>query len=248
MSTVRCGIVGPSGCGKTTLAEQLGGVLTSAGIRVGYIKHAAHGFTVDRAGSDSARLHAAGATELVLVGPDEQLVRTAATNAATNATTTATADDADLEVALGRLGPVDVVLIEGFSLAPHPKIRVGWADEDPRDAGGEVRLELRRPRPGHPPEATGGHNAADLHTPAQRWPEADLDAARRTVLALLDEVEPNPEVTVLADGVAVPMHRFATAVVSGTVLGLASSLKGVDDPDTLTITVRLARNREAPEG
>lgn len=60
---------GPSGAGKTTLAEHLVRTWGGAGIRVGYAKHASHGFQMDRPGKDSARLAEAGAVGVAVTGP-----------------------------------------------------------------------------------------------------------------------------------------------------------------------------------
>ncbi len=60
---------GPSGAGKTTLAEHLVRTWVGAGIRVGYAKHASHGFQMDRPGKDSARLTEAGAAGVAVTGP-----------------------------------------------------------------------------------------------------------------------------------------------------------------------------------
>lgn len=61
-------ICGRSGSGKTTLLEKL--IATFAETRlVGCVKHAGHGFCADREGSDSARLRAAGARPMRVIGP-----------------------------------------------------------------------------------------------------------------------------------------------------------------------------------
>lgn len=62
-------LVGPSGSGKTTLAVELLRHWRAQGLRVGYVKHASHGFELDRPGKDSARAAAAGADGVVLAGP-----------------------------------------------------------------------------------------------------------------------------------------------------------------------------------
>ena len=47
------GIAGYSGSGKTTLLEKLIPQFTARGLRVSVIKHAHHGFDIDRPGKDS---------------------------------------------------------------------------------------------------------------------------------------------------------------------------------------------------
>lgn len=63
-------ITGSSGSGKTTFVERAVPALRERGLTVGTVKHASHGFTADRPGSDSARHAAAGASPVLLVGPE----------------------------------------------------------------------------------------------------------------------------------------------------------------------------------
>ena len=47
------GFVGRRGSGKTTLLRRVLPVLVARRLRVGYLKHAYHGFDLDRPGNDS---------------------------------------------------------------------------------------------------------------------------------------------------------------------------------------------------
>ena len=60
--------VGSSGVGKTGLIEALIPLLRAEGLRVGSVKHAPHGFDVDKPHSDSSRHRAAGAELVLLAG------------------------------------------------------------------------------------------------------------------------------------------------------------------------------------
>jgi molybdopterin-guanine dinucleotide biosynthesis protein MobB len=62
-------LLGDSGSGKTTLAVRLVSTWTSRGLRVGYVKHASHGFEMDRPGKDTDRVAAAGADGVAVTGP-----------------------------------------------------------------------------------------------------------------------------------------------------------------------------------
>jgi molybdopterin-guanine dinucleotide biosynthesis protein B len=107
------GIVGWSGSGKTTLITGLLPVLRGRGLTVSTVKHAHHGFDMDRPGKDTFRHRAAGAHEVLVAsahrwallhevdGPEPRLP--------------------DL---LARLEPVDLVLVEGFKTHPFPKLEV----------------------------------------------------------------------------------------------------------------------------
>lgn len=59
-------IVGKSKVGKTTLIERLVPVLKRRGYKVGTIKHAHHGFDIDKKGKDSRRHQEAGADTVVV--------------------------------------------------------------------------------------------------------------------------------------------------------------------------------------
>ncbi len=107
------GIAGPSGSGKTTLIEALLPILIGQGITVSTIKHAHHGFDLDRPGKDSFRHREAGAREVMLVGDRRfALLHEFGSNLP------------DLDALLVRMAPVDLVLIEGFRDVPIPKIEV----------------------------------------------------------------------------------------------------------------------------
>jgi molybdopterin molybdotransferase len=115
------GITGESGSGKTAVISGLIRHLTHEGIRAAAVKHAPHGFDLDRPESDSARMVDAGATVVVLAGPGEIALRIAAS-----------IDDATriahvaAEVGAQMLGAApDVILVEGFHHPDRPVIRVG---------------------------------------------------------------------------------------------------------------------------
>jgi molybdopterin-guanine dinucleotide biosynthesis protein B len=108
------GLAGWSGAGKTTLLIKLIPVLNRRGVTVSTLKHAHHGFDVDRPGKDSFEHRAAGAQEvLVASGRRWALVHELRG-----------APEPPLAVLLARLSPVDLVIVEGFKAERHPKIEV----------------------------------------------------------------------------------------------------------------------------
>lgn len=111
------GFVGSSGSGKTTLIEQLVPRFSRAGLRVGVMKHAHHGFDLDRPGKDSHRARTAGAS-LVLVASRERW--------ALMGEVADPATEPDFHALLGKFDPeqIDVILAEGFSQEAYPKIEV----------------------------------------------------------------------------------------------------------------------------
>jgi molybdopterin-guanine dinucleotide biosynthesis protein B len=105
--------VGHSNSGKTTFIERLIPELTRRGLRVATIKHAHHKVQLDTEGKDSWRYKNAGAALSMLVTTSMlQLV--------------ADADEGrePLQLAKRFLGEADIVLAEGFSHAPGPKIEI----------------------------------------------------------------------------------------------------------------------------
>jgi molybdopterin-guanine dinucleotide biosynthesis protein B len=108
------GIAGYSGSGKTTLLEKLIPELTGRGLKVSVIKHAHHGFDIDRPGKDSYRHREAGACEVLLSCNDRWALMHERRQEA----------EPTLDELLGHLSPCDLVLIEGFKQEPVPKIEV----------------------------------------------------------------------------------------------------------------------------
>ena len=108
------GIAGYSGSGKTTLLEKLIPQFTARGLTVSVIKHAHHGFDIDRPGKDSYRHRAAGASEVLL----SCNVRWALMHERRDGS------DVTLDELLARLAPCDLVLVEGFKQEPIPKLEV----------------------------------------------------------------------------------------------------------------------------
>ena len=114
------GVTGWSGAGKTTLLVKLIPLLTARGLRVATLKHAHHAFDVDVPGKDSWAHRQAGACEVIVASRRR------------SAQIRETPDEAEPRLAdlLRRLGPCDLVLVEGFKREPHPKLEVFRAAND----------------------------------------------------------------------------------------------------------------------
>jgi molybdopterin-guanine dinucleotide biosynthesis protein B len=108
------GLAGWSGAGKTTLLAKVIPRLTARGLKVSTVKHAHHSFDVDQPGKDSHTHRMAGATE-VLVGAASRWALVHELRGE---------PEASLRALLGKLSPVDLVLIEGFKRETHPKLEV----------------------------------------------------------------------------------------------------------------------------
>ena len=105
--------VGHSGSGKTTLIEKLLPVLSARGLHVATIKHAHHKVELDKEGKDSWRYKKAGAVISMLVTANELQIVADAVDRREPA-----------QLAERFLGEADLVLAEGFSLAPGAKIEI----------------------------------------------------------------------------------------------------------------------------
>ncbi len=108
------GIAGYSGSGKTTLLERLIPRLVARRLRVSLIKHAHHGFDIDRPGKDSYRHREAGCSEVLLASDERWALMHELRGAA----------EPTLEDFLARMSPCDLVLIEGFKRMDVPKLEV----------------------------------------------------------------------------------------------------------------------------
>lgn len=139
------GVTGWKNAGKTGLMERLVAEFTGRELRVSTVKHAHHSFDVDHPGKDSHRHRTAGASEVLLVSAKRIAVMQELREA----------HEPPLEDLLGRLQPADLVLVEGFKTAGHPKIEAYRtetgnaliAPNDPliRAVASDVPLSLDRP-------------------------------------------------------------------------------------------------------
>ncbi|MDO4547616.1 MAG: molybdopterin-guanine dinucleotide biosynthesis protein B, partial [Clostridia bacterium] len=101
---------GYSGSGKTTLIEKLIKVLADGGLRVGVIKHDAHGFEIDHEGKDTWRFKRAGASVCCISG--------------VNNTAMVKAGDESLDEIIKGVKGCDIILVEGWKNAPTRQIGI----------------------------------------------------------------------------------------------------------------------------
>lgn len=108
------GLAGWSGAGKTTLLTRVIPLLRARGIGVSTIKHAHHGFDVDRPGKDSYLHREAGASQVLVSSSVRSALMTEHRGAA----------EPGLDALLRQLAPVDLVIVEGFKRDAIPKLEV----------------------------------------------------------------------------------------------------------------------------
>ena len=105
--------VGKSGTGKTTLIEAAIKELKTRGFRVAVIKHAHHGFEMDKPGKDTWRFPHAGSDMVLVSSPGKVAI------------IEQVADELSYEEAISRIyGNVDIILVEGFKRSSKVKVDV----------------------------------------------------------------------------------------------------------------------------
>jgi molybdopterin-guanine dinucleotide biosynthesis protein MobB len=139
------GVVGWKNAGKTGLMERLVTEIAGRGFSVSTVKHAHHTFDVDQPGKDSHRHRVAGATEVLLASRKRIALMHELRDE----------KEPTLEELLQRLGPVDLVLVEGYKRDAHPKVEAHRAEtgnpliatDDPtvRAVASDTALDLDRP-------------------------------------------------------------------------------------------------------
>jgi len=160
------GLAGWSGAGKTTLIAKLIPGILARGLKVSTLKHAHHGFDVDRPGKDSYEHRMAGATE-VLVASEKRF-----------ALMHELRDEPEprLPELLAKLSPVDLVIIEGYKREPHPKLEV-------------FRASIAKPLI-HPDDPHVVAIASDVPLPHAKVPRVSLDDTAAIIDILLARAGP----------------------------------------------------------
>jgi molybdopterin-guanine dinucleotide biosynthesis protein B len=108
------GLSGWSGAGKTTLLVKVIPCLVARGLTVSTVKHAHHDFDVDQPGKDSHSHRLAGARE-VLVSSSRRFALVHELRGE---------PELPLRTLLGKLSPVDLIIVEGYKRESHPKLEI----------------------------------------------------------------------------------------------------------------------------
>lgn len=145
------GLAGWSGSGKTTLITKLIPRLIARGISVSTLKHAHHGFDLDQPGKDSFFHRTAGATEVIISSAKRWAILHELR----------AQPEWDLAALVGKMSPVDLVLVEGFKRDAFPKLEIH------RIANGKPLI--------HPEDPHIVAVASDSVLPAATVPVVDLN-------------------------------------------------------------------------
>lgn len=106
------GVTGWKNSGKTTLVTRLIAEFARRRLKVASVKHAHHGFDIDKPGSDSFRHREAGAREVMVVSGRRWALMHEMHGEA----------EPPLVEALARLSPCDLIVVEGYKRERHAKI------------------------------------------------------------------------------------------------------------------------------
>jgi molybdopterin-guanine dinucleotide biosynthesis protein MobB len=207
-------VVGLSETGKTRLIVRLIGELKGRGIRVCAVKRCSHGFSLDTEGKDTADFTGAGADGVAMISREgwAALGRTGSLNARRLA---------------ARLFPdADVVLIEGGKDAPGmPKIEV-------------LRAGVSEALMSRPEELLAV--VSDLPLPeGVPVPVFRPEETARISDLILSVKEANmADIMLEVDGREVSLNPFVRTFIERTVLGMVTSLSGIDpEPKRVSLVI-----------
>jgi len=216
MPPVVC-VVGRDGSGKTRIIESIAREMKARGHRVATVARSAEGPALESVTKDAERYASAGSDMIVVGSPDAvTCVRRVD-------------EEASLDELIWTVGEeYDLVLAEGFRESGYLKIEVHRAAV----GGGLVcrKDELL---------AVASDTPFDIQVPQFGLDDAAglADLIEAKVLA---SVLPE-DASVYVDGIRLPIALFVRQMVASTVIGMLHNLKGVSQPRSLRVIVRLRR-------
>jgi molybdopterin-guanine dinucleotide biosynthesis adapter protein len=140
--------------------------LIARGVKVSTLKHAHHGFDLDQPGKDSFFHRTAGATEVIISSAKRFAILHELRDE----------QEWDLPDLVGKMSPVDLVLVEGYKRDAFPKLEIH------RAANGKPLI--------HPEDAHIVAIASDTALPAAKVPVIDLDDIEAIADMLLKHAVP----------------------------------------------------------
>lgn len=208
-------VVGKSNVGKTTFVEKLLPELKRRGYRVATVKHDVHGFDMDRPGKDSWR-HAQAGSDVVVVSSPQKL---------------ALLRSMDHDATLPEIGhligdSVDIILTEGYKREEAPKIEIHRKEvsSDLLCSARELVALVTDEKMGIAAPQFGLDDAAGV---------ADLLEER-----FLSNRGAENEVSLLVEGKAVSLAPFVRDILTATLTGLLSTLKGIGSLRSIDLRIR----------
>jgi molybdopterin-guanine dinucleotide biosynthesis protein MobB len=206
-------IVGQSQSGKTTLMERLIAEFKQRAYRVAAVKHTRQDFDMDKPGKDTWRYTEAGSDAVVISAPQKlAMIRSH--------------EDSDsLDEVLHVLGDdFDIVLVEGFHGEHVPKIEVH-------------RKELKKGLRCAAEEIKAIVTDEPLEIDRPQFPHGDISGITDFIVERIIGKR-GDETSLYINGSAITINQFAQQIFSNALIGMASTLKGVEAIRTLQISVR----------
>ncbi len=228
------GIYGHKKSGKTVLVEELIRNLTEMGYGVATIKHTYHkDHGLDVEGTDTWR-HAQAGAKIVSLSTDEETFYILKRNLKLH----------DIESQIEELDPVDIIIAEGFKGEEIPKIAVGDIEEE--------RNTVLRYTDNLDEITKFIEDGIQAERILEKLPGLDCKKCGLTcaeLAALILEEKKNyqdceyfsdtVDVETNVNGRSIPMGKFAKDMLSRTVRGMVTSLKGVDESKVQSVEIRI---------
>ncbi|MEM2899205.1 MAG: molybdopterin-guanine dinucleotide biosynthesis protein B [Thermoplasmata archaeon] len=225
---MRLGIVGYSSSGKSTLIEKIIERLSKEGYKIGAVKHTSEK-RLDKEGKDTERFSKAGA--IISVG------------AASNETAFFIENEMNIEdicKMIENIVNLDVILFEGYKESDLPKVVLGKGNFKNVVMKYEDNLEdiLRYIK-----------EEVDFERVLKRLPNTNCGKCGRTCIETARFISKGKfsitecknidakKVKVTVNGKEIPLNKFASDIIAGTVLGAVGSLKGVEKIVDLKIQI-----------
>ncbi len=214
------GVVGFSGSGKTRLIVQLIGELKRRGLRTYAVKRCSQGFSLDTEGKDTSDFTGAGADGVAMISPEGW--------AALGKPPTA-----DIPALAARLFPeADVVLVEGGKdVRDLPKVEV-------------LRAGISEVLVSDPDDLLAIVSEAPLPDVTAARVFKSTETARICDLILSIEEATMVDIKLEVDGREVNLNPFVRTFIERTVLGMVTSLSGID-PEPKRISLVIDRKEAA---
>jgi molybdopterin-guanine dinucleotide biosynthesis protein B len=216
MPPVVC-VVGREGSGKTRIIEAIAREMKARGHRVATVARSAEGPALESVTKDAERYASAG-SDMIVVGSADAVTCVRRVE-----------EEASLDELIWAVGEeYDLILAEGFQESGFPKIEVHRAavggglicrKDELLAVASDTPFDVDAPR-------FGLDDAAGL---------ADLIEAK-VMASVLPE-----DASVYVDGVHLPITLFVRRMLASTVIAMLRNLKGVSQPRSLRVIVRLRR-------
>jgi len=207
-------IVGKSDSGKTTLIEKLVPELTRRGYRIATVKHDVHGFEVDQEGKDSWRHKQAGAHTVVISSPNKiALIRDV---------------ERDLnldEIREKLIQDVDLILSEGYKKDVQSKIEIFRKEKHKK------LLSTKEDN------LVAIVSNQDFNVGVPCFHLEDMKGLSNFIEEEFLKSKKTKEISIKVNGKPIPLSPFVRDILTKTIKGMLSSLKGCDNPKKIEINI-----------